>query len=308
MLIVLDPWTGAELGRFPYSGYTQGFLGNVMPFVYDLHTALAMGKAGVWILAVLAILWTVDCFVGFYLTFPPTLGKFWRRWRLAWLIKWRGGFFEVNFDLHRAGGLWFWTMLFIFAWSSVCLVDNTGVYEKATAMLFDARPMRERFAEFAPPHEGAGPMKLDWRAALTRGRELAADSAAAGGFRILQSKGLTSLNYARTYNYIVETDRSFPADKELVVFFDGDDGASRGVMPTSTGHSGETITNWLRALHMARNPVDYLPYRIFVCVLGLVIAMLSITGVYVWWKKQRAQRLRRTRSETRILEQSSAEF
>ena len=306
MLIVLDPWTGEELGRFPYSGYTQGFLSNVMPFVYDLHTALAMGKPGIWILAVLAILWTVDCFVGFYLTFPPTFEKFWRRWKPAWLIKWRGGFYRVNFDLHRAGGLWFWAMLFVFAWSSVCLVDKLSFYERVTAALFDMRPIREQLADVAPPHEGAGPMKLDWRAALTRGEQLAANQAAMGGFRLLQPKGLTSLSYARAYNYMVETDRLFPAEKQLTVFFDGDDGSFRGVMATSTGHSGETLTNWLRALHMARDPVDYLPYRIFVCVLGLVIAILSITGVYVWWKKQSARRSRRERSGRPVLEPNNA--
>nr|WP_253203921.1 PepSY-associated TM helix domain-containing protein [Methylosinus sp. KRF6] len=32
-----------------------------------------------------------------------------------------------------------------------------------------------------------------------------------------------------------------------------------------------------------------LPYRIFVCILGLVIAMLSGTGVYIWWKKRAAK-------------------
>jgi uncharacterized iron-regulated membrane protein len=288
-VIVLDPWTGKELGRTPYSGYTHGFLANVMPFVNDLHTALAMGGAGVWILAVLAILWTIDCFAGFYLTLPLTLEKFWRRWRSAWLVKWRGGFYRVNFDLHRASGLWLWAMLFVFAWSSVCLVDNFSVYEKVTAALFDTRPVMEQIAEFTPPREVAGPMKLDLRAAQARGKELAAQQATAGGFRLLEPKGLTSLSYARTYNYIVETDRSFPADKELVVFFDSDDGSLRTTMATSTGHFGETLTNWLRGLHMAREPVDYLAYRIFVCILGLVVAMLSITGVYVWWKKRKAR-------------------
>jgi uncharacterized iron-regulated membrane protein len=108
------------------------------------------------------------------------------------------------------------------------------------------------------------------------------------------------LGYARTYNYIVATDRSFPADKELVVFFDGDDGSFLDVMKTSTGHSGETLTNWLRALHMARDPMDYLPYRVFVCVLGLVVAMLSITGVYIWWKKRSARQFHTGRAEKRV--------
>ncbi|MFY9655339.1 MAG: PepSY-associated TM helix domain-containing protein, partial [Methylocystis sp.] len=288
-VIVLDPWTGKELGRMPYSGYTQGIVANIMPFVNDLHTSLALGEKGAWILAILAILWTIDCFVGFYLTLPVKLEKFWTRWKPAWLVKWRGSFYRVNFDLHRAGGLWPWAMLFVFAWSSVCLVDNFGVYEKVTAALFDARPIEEQVAQYASPRQDTGPMKLDWRAALARGKELAAERATAGGFRLLEPKGLTSLGYMRSYNYSVETDRSFPADKDLVVFFDGDDGSFRGAMATSTGHSGETLTNWLRGLHMAREPVDYLSYRIFVCVIGFVVAMLSVTGVYVWWKKRKAR-------------------
>jgi len=299
-VIVLDPWTGKELGRMPYSGYTQGFVANIMPFVNDLHTSLALGEKGAWILAFLAVLWTIDCFVGFYLTLPVKLEKFWTRWKPAWLVKWRGGFYRVNFDLHRAGGLWPWAMLFVFAWSSVCLIDNFGVYEKVMATLFDTRPMMEQVAGFAAPREGAGPMKLDWRAAQARGKELVAEKAAAGGFRLLEPRGMTSLADARSYNYIVATARSFPADKELTVFFDGDDGAFLDVMGTSTGHSGETVTNWLRALHMARDPMDYLPYRIFVCILGLVIALLSITGVYVWWKKRKARQFHAGRAEKRV--------
>jgi uncharacterized iron-regulated membrane protein len=30
-----------------------------------------------------------------------------------------------------------------------------------------------------------------------------------------------------------------------------------------------------------------LPYKIFVCFMGLVITMLSVTGVYIWGKKHR---------------------
>ncbi len=40
---------------------------------------------------------------------------------------------------------------------------------------------------------------------------------------------------------------------------------------------------------MITDPVDYLAYRIFVAVIGLVIVILSVTGVYVWWKKRAAR-------------------
>jgi len=41
---------------------------------------------------------------------------------------------------------------------------------------------------------------------------------------------------------------------------------------------------------MARDPLDYFAYRVFIVAMGLVVAMLSITGVYVWWKKRVARK------------------
>jgi hypothetical protein len=60
-----------------------------MPFVYDLHMYLALGGTGAWVLGV--VIWTLDCFVGFYLTLPVAIAQFWRRWRPSWLIKWPSG-------------------------------------------------------------------------------------------------------------------------------------------------------------------------------------------------------------------------
>jgi uncharacterized iron-regulated membrane protein len=60
----------------------------------------------------------------------------------------------------------------------------------------------------------------------------------------------------------------------------------------STGEkSGDTITAWLVSLHLVT--VWGLPYRMFVCVLGLVISILSITGVYIWFKKRRPAKIKR---------------
>ncbi len=295
-LIVLDPWTGNELGRFPYSGYTQGFVANIMPFIYDLHTSLALGPTGVWILAIVALLWTIDCFVGFYLTLPLKLESFWRRWKPAWLIKWRGGLYRINFDLHRAGGLWFWAMLFVFAWSSVELVDLTGSYGFITSKLFDYQPLEEQLTSFFPARSETGPLKLDRRAAQTAGEKLMAELAQREGFKIEKPVGLNPFENDRLYNYIVRTDRWFPSDRNAVVFFDADTGAFHATLQTNTEHSGNTVSNWLRALHVITGPADWLAYRIFVVVMGIVIVMLSATGVYVWWKKRKARAHANSRS------------
>jgi uncharacterized iron-regulated membrane protein len=269
-----------------------------MPFIYSLHVNLSLGGWGGWILSLVAILWTIDCFVGFYLTLPIKLEKFWPRWKPAWLVKWRAGAFRLNFDLHRASGLWLWAMLFIFAWSSVNLADVFGVYRFVTAALFDSDPM-EVVARLYPPHPDSGPPRLDTHAAQAVGERLAAEIAAREGFKILRPISLQYIGYADRYNYAALTDRAFPADQRLTVFLDSNTGEFAGVFQTSAPHMGETITNWLEALHMIRDPVDYLAYRIFVAAIGLVIVMLSVTGVYIWWKKRAARTHQLSRAPAR---------
>ncbi len=58
-----------------------------------------MGTVGTWIFGLVALLWTLDCFVGAWLTFPPPRRRdarhrprrFWTRWAKAWQIRWRAG-------------------------------------------------------------------------------------------------------------------------------------------------------------------------------------------------------------------------
>jgi uncharacterized iron-regulated membrane protein len=103
----VDPWTGAELGRRRRADLSEGLV-NLMPFLYELHWRLALGGLGQSILGIVATIWTIDCLIAFYLTFPPTTNSFLRRWKPAWLVKLRAGSYRLNFDLHRAGGLWLW--------------------------------------------------------------------------------------------------------------------------------------------------------------------------------------------------------
>lgn len=81
--------------------------------------------------------------------------------------------------------------------------------------------------------------------------------------------------------------------------FDARNGELFGVELPTRQSTGKTITTWLLQLHIAN--VFGLPYRIFVCVLGLVITMLSVTGVYIWWKK----RVARQKQAARLAAQTS---
>ena len=128
------------------------------------------------------------------------------------------------------------------------------------------------------------------------------EQAALHGFKIEKPFGLAYLYNFGLYSYDVRTDRKFPDYNIINITFDGDTGDLYKLNWPTGEHSGNTVSSWLRSLHMIQDPMDNLAYRIFVCVLGLVIAMLSVTGVVIWWKKRRARKFSRARrNETSVV-------
>lgn len=305
--LALDPFTGAVLGQYTWGAIGESWT-NLMAFVYKLHYTLALDEAGSWILGIVALVWTIDCFVAFYLTLPPVPRKsrdlsvqwlrrfrfsasiaprtFWKRWKPAWQVKWRGSATRINFDLHRAGGLWLWAMLLIFAWSSVYM--NLGpVYTRVTQLVLDYQNPWKELPERDTPLERPA---LDWRRAETLGRELMTRAPAEHGFRV---ESPVSLRVDRTHGvYVYQVRSSLDiGDRygETRVFFDADTGEQRLLSLPSGQHAGNTVTAWLFALHTAK--VFGLPYRILVCLLGFAIVMLAATGIVIWLQKRRAGRL-----------------
>ncbi|MBF1166099.1 MAG: PepSY domain-containing protein, partial [Dechloromonas agitata] len=55
----------------------------------------------------------------------------------------------------------------------------------------------------------------------------------------------------------------------------------------SSGYAGTAADMFVQAqfpLHSGR--ILGVPGRIMISVMGLVVAMLSVTGIYLWWKKR----------------------
>jgi len=291
----VDPWTGAELGHHTYGDLSEGLI-NLMPFIYKLHDQLALGNTGATILGIVAVAWTIDCFVGFYLTLPVSLSGFWRKWKPAWLIKRKGGFYRVNFDLHRASGLWLWPMLFIFAWSSVGF-NMAPVYNWVMPKLFEHRShMGEKLLEHMKRPINEHPA-LDWRAAQAVGAKLIEEQAARQRFAVGEMWGLSYSNKGGSYHYMVHSGDCFVARCTASIDIDADTGELMNVRaPMEPQPAGNLIKTWIFALHMAH--VFGMPFRILVCALGLIITMLSATGVYIWWKKRNARIAQSLRART----------
>ncbi|MDT8872266.1 PepSY-associated TM helix domain-containing protein [Komagataeibacter rhaeticus] len=112
--IFLDPGTGRIQGMRPAEGCCLSRRA-LMAFVYRVHYSLDMGQAGMWVMGISAMLWSIDCVVGLLLTFPlhqPAWRQaFWRQWRKTWAIGLRRSSIRITFDLHRAVSLWLWVVL-----------------------------------------------------------------------------------------------------------------------------------------------------------------------------------------------------
>ena len=298
--LMLNPFTGEELGRRNWGAISEGFH-NLMPFIYKLHYSLALEDIGTWMLGITALVWTLDCFVGFYLTLPtkPRIDKhsnllqprssFWQRWQIAWKIKWRASAKRVTFDLHRASGLWLWLMLLVFAWSSVYMNLWDTVYTKTTQLVFDYHAPWTDLPNLDKPLENP---TLTWRQAYERAVTLSNVSANEQHFIIDYPVYLILDRDHGVFDYKFRSSLDFQ-DKfgGTRLFFDANTGEQKLLLLPSGQYNGNTVTQWLVAWHIAN--VFGMPYRIFVFVLGLAIVMLSVTGVLIWWAKTQSEKFKK---------------
>ncbi len=293
--LIFNPYTGELLSKRHWGNLSQGFQ-NLMPFVYKLHYALALGDVGGWILGITALVWTLDCFVGFYLTLPPrkttrslpnslATKTFWQRWQPAWLIKWPASKTRINFDLHRAGGLWLWLVLLVFAWSSVYM-NLGGFYSTVMKSVSEFHQPWSDFPDLPQPVQNP---QINWRQAQYIAQAELKRLEQTQGIRTLASSGFWINRAKGFYVYAVKSTADIQDHGgQTRVVIDANSGAVKQVLLPTGQYSGNTVTSWLLALHTAN--IWGLPYKIFVCVLGLAIVMLSVTGVLIWLKKRQSRR------------------
>jgi uncharacterized iron-regulated membrane protein len=289
--LFLDPLTGAELGRRREGDLSQGWI-NLIPFIYSLHRDLAAGPTGVFIVGVISLVWTADCFLALYLTLPLTLVRFWRRWFRAWRVKRSDNSFRLNFDLHRAGSLWSWPLLVVFAWSGV-MMNLPHTYGVVTGSLFDYQSFSKVIAA-AAPHPNETP-RLDWSEAEKVGARIMSEQAALRGFTLGRPNSLGYVPSLGAYSYGAASGLDVRGrSSDTGVWFDGDSGELRWTIFPTGQHTGNTISSWLRALHFG-DVADSIPYRLLVFLLGLWVVGLSVTGVAIWQLKRSVRKIQRVR-------------
>jgi uncharacterized iron-regulated membrane protein len=76
------------------------------------------------------------------------------------------------------------------------------------------------------------------------------------------------------------------------LWFDGDSGEYLGEFIPWQGTAADIFVQAQFPLHSGR--ILGLPGRILISIMGVVVAVLSITGVIIWWRKVRARERRKS--------------
>ncbi len=303
--IFLDPNTGTELGRRYWGAVWPVTSENFVSFLYKLHYTMHVpefwgsDRWGARLLGIIAIIWTIDCFVGFYLTLPARkllragqapavkrqLGKgFWARWAPAWKIKTSGSAYRINFDIHRAFSLWTWAVLFVVAFTAFSLNLYFEVFS----------PLMKTVSNYTPtPYEQRPYRNLDDpiepKMSFEQIAERASADAKARGF----TEPLGSLFYGPAHGVFAA--QFFKPGEEhgaagvgpAQLYYDSEDGRPLGERLPWVGTAADVFVQMQLPLHSGR--ILGLPGRILISAMGLVVAALSVTGVVIWARKRRAR-------------------
>jgi uncharacterized iron-regulated membrane protein len=258
---------------------------------------------GIWLLGGVAILWTLDCFVGFYLTLPPRQKSapkaaaqmpgrgFWARWKPAWTIKTSASAYRINFDIHRAFGLWLWGVLFTVAFTAFSLNLYTEVFypimskvSKVTPSPFDQRTPVDHNTPIIATRSYAQVLDNARAEATKRGWR-----APAGGVFYSPEYGIYGVAFHEPGG-----DHGAAGVGPPYLYYDGRTGQLAGVRQPWVGTAADIFVQAQFPLHSGR--ILGLPGRILISATGLVVAALSVTGVVIWLRKRQARVGRRKRA------------
>jgi uncharacterized iron-regulated membrane protein len=282
----LDPTTGALLGERSFGAFRLDRR-HFAPFLYQLHMDLHLGRAMVWLLGAVALLWALDHAIALYLSFPAPA-----RWRESLRIPVAARRSAFVYLLHRAIGLWLLPVTLTLAVTGLYF----NWYETFRATVARFSPLTESPAvvgESATAPSSDDRIGLDRAVAIALGR---APGRSVDGLSIDPAGGLYSVRVfdpLDVANYGERTITIGSASGEILAD-----------LHPARGSAGDRFLEWQYPLHSGK--AFGWPGRILIFIAGLVVAALSLTGFILWWRKLRGRR-RLARGRDELLANLSAE-
>ena len=237
-------------------------------WVHDLHAFLLLNPAyGEQVNAIGAAILLLLCLTGILLWWQGLA-----RWTRALTINFRTNWRRINFDLHHAIG--FWTLFLVFWWSISGIYF--GFYKQVVAAANAISPVQGMHAPSLPADTPTGPHRASLQSILD-----AAQAASPHGrlFSLSDPSLTTTTAYA-------QMDLRAPADF-----------SHRDILAISTVNA-QVLTDWhYGANHTlgdwflwSQHPLHFgtlwgLPIKILWFLLGLSLAVLTATGLLMYWNR-----------------------
>ncbi|WP_016832506.1 PepSY-associated TM helix domain-containing protein [Herbaspirillum lusitanum] len=281
--IAVDPVTAEIQGKRMWGAISLS-RENLLPFLYKLHYTMHLPdvggiELGIWLMGIIGIVWTLDCFIALWLSFPNR-----KSWRKSFAFRWKDGGHKLNFDLHRSGGVWVWGLLLVLAVTSVSMNLNNQVMTPIIKMFSTVTPTAFDTRTPVAPDKVAEPRmsrEQVTRLAIEEGKRRGFE-APAGGVFYSSMFGLYGVGFFEAGN-----DHGDVGLGNAWLYFDAATGAPAGTRIPGTGSAGDLFIQAQFPLHSGR--ILGLPGRIFISFMGALVAMLSVTGVVIWMRKRKAR-------------------
>lgn len=264
LFVYADPYSGKILGAHSQEDTFTGWIAL-------LHTELLSGERGETILGIGAVLLVCMGVTGVILWWPR-LGKISPGFKIQWSAHWK----KVNFDLHRASGIYAALFLLITAFTGISLVFN-----EAVAGLINAVTQ-------SPPRP-APPLSDPLRAEMpTPSLDVLLQQAD----RILPAASTTWINFPQTARVPWVVRKKLPQESHPngrnFIYFDQYTGRVLRVENTLEASLGTRINNMLYPMHIG--VIGGTPVRILQVVIGLAPTALFITGFVIWKNRREVKR------------------
>ncbi|MBS7780869.1 PepSY-associated TM helix domain-containing protein [Acidovorax sp. CCYZU-2555] len=277
---------------------------NLMSWLRHLHESLHMpafwgsDRWGFWLMGGIALMWLIDSFVALYLTLPRRLAArreapavaapkrgWWKRWQPSWIVRWRAGGYKLNFDLHRAGGLWVWAIIIVVSFTSFSLNLYREVFYPVMSQISKTTPGPYETIKPAPFGSFIEP-KISFASAI----DIARAEGQRQGFEFAPG-GIWYGGDFPFYNisFFDPTDEMGTGGMGMSnIYVSADNGEVLGMYRPWHGSAADVFVQLQLPLHSGR--ILGMTGRIMMSIMGVFVVMLSITGIVIWERKRRARK------------------
>lgn len=275
---MFDPVSGALLGTRNPEG-TGLARPHLMKTLYEFHRNVLLGAPGSDIVGIAGFLLLGSALTGFVVALPRRLAG------LAKLVRVnvRANATRVMFDTHRSLGTVFFVLLLLSTLTGATLVYTNYVRDLVSVFSevkpFPVIPWRTR--------DGAEPKSLGEIIAIAQkafpGRtitEIHGPPRQTGGYLVYLQAAGDEYRLGDTIAWI------HPFTGEILV-----------ERSDRTRNAGETLMQWLFPLHSGT--AFGTPGKVAMCLTGIVPVLLVFTGLWVWLRKRRGERIGRERRQAR---------